>query len=143
MIPHPTVTNSPGLDAGAGQQPTFDDVTFKEAIATWVPADHVAENEWQEWRVNEDGSITITLPSTIAANLAEDLLHWHRIAEEWPCRFPKGWKRSSTMRENRRESVVYGNALETVSVMLGRREVRALMERVAELPTPGTKDSEG
>lgn len=83
------------------------------------------------WIDNGDGSVTIRLSSVAALCLGDDLNRWARI-DKAQYDLPEGWKKSSTQRENRRESVVYGNCLETVKGWLGRREVNALMRRAKE-----------
>lgn len=67
----------------------------------------------------------ILVQGVLLANLIDELLEWERIAgERWEF---KNWKRSAIERESRRESVVYGNCLESVKALLGRRKVVRLM----------------
>lgn len=58
-------------------------------------------------------------------NFIENLLEWEAVAAERND-FPN-WRRSPGERENRRESIVYGNCLEVVKAYLGRRRVNELM----------------
>jgi hypothetical protein len=107
---------------------------FQESIKGWMPANHVPEGEWARWGINEDGSITITLPSALAANLADELKDWEKFGESWVNRPEcQNWKRSPIARENRRENIVYRNCLSSIECLLGRREVKALVDRIKEL----------
>lgn len=106
---------------------------FTEQLQAWQPAALTPPEEFQQWTINPDGSVTITLPSTLAANLADELREWSEM-RGWVDRPDcQNWKRSPIARENRRESIVYGNNLESIKCLLGRKQVLAFMARVAAI----------
>jgi hypothetical protein len=106
---------------------------FREAVRSWnVPDGEYADTPPQQWTLNDDGSITITLPPNIAANFGVELAEWDILAGQQNA-MPEGWKRSPKLRENRRESVVYGNCLSMIRSYLGRRETLALMQRAKQM----------
>lgn len=72
----------------------------------------------------------VLVQGVILENLIDTLLEWEEIAKERN-KF-KNWKRSPIERENRRESVVFGNCLEVVKCHLGRRKVVAMMNEARE-----------
>lgn len=111
------------------------DDAFVDRLKTW---------QWQwahgkpedgprtEWKINPDDSVSITLPGCIAADLAFEPSRWDKLSQIQHD-MPKNWRRSPQLREVRRESVVYGNVLEFLSCLLGRRECKALRRRREEL----------
>jgi len=113
--------------------------SFQEQLRDWKPADSLPEGAVQEWSVNADGSVTITLPAVIAFNLADELLEWREHGRSWVDRPDcQNWKRSPIARENRRETIVYSNVFSSIACLLGRRGLRALLERVAAIKREAT-----
>ena len=90
------------------------------------------EDNYPKWTHHEDGSVTIHLPKNWALNLADDMNDWESISNWLDREDCKNWKRSPLARENRRESIVYGNCAASITCILGRREMRALMKRAQE-----------
>lgn len=84
-------------------------------------------------KIHEDGSVTIRLDADQAEGLAEVLSEWQSW-EGWTRREDcQNWKRSPIARENRRESITFGNCLSQMLAYLGRREWVAMMTRVQTL----------
>lgn len=83
------------------------------------------------WQDNPNGTVSLIFPRWLLENLAEDLNHWQEISQD-QYHLPQNWKRSAKWREERRQSIVYGNCLATIEVYLGRKEIRALMKQVKE-----------
>lgn len=79
------------------------------------------------WEELPDGSMRITFPPFVLKNIAEDLDAWERIYKMWEAEREKwpNWKRSSTLREHRRESVCYGNCVGQAAAWFGRRQMVA------------------
>lgn len=74
-----------------------------------------------------DGSVTLS--SHMMANLIDNLREWETVAG-WTRRDDcKNWKRSPIARENRRESIVYGNCLSTIRATFGNREIAKRMSK--------------
>lgn len=75
---------------------------------------------------------TITFDNEWLKDFAGDLNEW-RSWRGWTQREDcQNWQRSPIARENRRESITYGNCLSTVLVNLGRRELLKLMDEQKE-----------
>ena len=97
------------------------------------------------WRWNKR-TVTVTFDLDEAVHGIGDTLnewkHWRGWVDREDC---QNWKRSPIARENRRESIVYGNCLGIIQVVLGRDGVRQLMEmaesRRAEAATGGPDDA--
>ncbi len=110
---------------------------FADAVQAWdvphTPTFPGLPEKWQEWTINPDGSISITLPAGFAYNLADEMREWEEV-KGWVDREDcKNWKSSPIARENRRESIVYGNCLMAMRTILGRQQTKALIERVKVL----------
>ena len=72
----------------------------------------------------------LVIEGDVLLNFIDELIEWEDVAKQRDCPDTHNWKRSAIARENRRESIVYGNCLEQVKAHLGRRQVNALMEQV-------------
>jgi len=89
-----------------------------------LPGEHGLSSPTVTWR--NDGSVTL---DAVAVECLIDTLKGWAQWKGWTRREDcQNWKRSPIARENRRESIVYGNCLEPIMTLFGRKEIRKRME---------------
>ena len=77
--------------------------------------------ERRSLRVVDDREIILTEHESLC--LGDELNEWAKFAS---------WRDTAATKEDRRESVVYGNCLSSMRALLGRRQVNEWMKRAAE-----------
>jgi hypothetical protein len=83
------------------------------------------------WRWNKK-TVTITFDLNEMASLGAMLNEW-AMWKPWMDREDcENWKRSPIARENRRESITYGNCLSSIETYLGREGIRKAMEMAVD-----------
>lgn len=92
-----------------------------------MPKNTTPERTSVTWRFNRDGSATIRLSAGALLNLGDALNEWDQWTGWTDREDCENWKRSLPARENRRESITYGNCLSTLKALLGRSRICRVM----------------